>query len=60
MVAKLNAAIVKALGSADVKKRLSEQGAEPHPEKPEQFAAFIRAESAKWGKVVRESGATVD
>ncbi len=60
VVSKLNAAIVKALGSAEVKKKLSEQGAEPHPEKPEQFAAFIRAESAKWTKVVRDSGATAE
>ena len=60
VVAKLNTAIVKLLGSPEVKKRLSEQGAEPHPEKPEQFAAFIRSEATKWGKVVKESGATVD
>jgi tripartite-type tricarboxylate transporter receptor subunit TctC len=60
VVSKLNAAIVKLLAQPDVKKKLSEQGAEPHGEKPEQFAAFIRSESAKWGKVVRESGATAD
>jgi tripartite-type tricarboxylate transporter receptor subunit TctC len=27
---------------------------------PDQFAAFIKAETAKWAKVVKESGATVD
>ena len=60
VVAKLNAAVVKLLANADVKKKLAEQGAEPHGEKPEQFAAFIRGEAAKWGKVVRDSGATAD
>ena len=60
VMAKLNAAVVKLLANADVKKKLAEQGAEPHGEKPEQFAAFIRSEATKWGKVVRESGATAD
>ena len=60
VVAKLNAAIVKVLGQADVKKKIVEQGGDPHPEKPEQFAAFIQAESLKWGKVVRDSGASLD
>jgi tripartite-type tricarboxylate transporter receptor subunit TctC len=60
VVAKLNAAIAKALADPDVKTKLAEQGAEPHPEKPEQFAAFIASETAKWGKVVKESGASVD
>lgn len=60
VVSRLHAAIVKVLAQPDVKKKISEQGAEVHSEKPEQFAAFIKAESAKWGKVVRESGASVD
>jgi tripartite-type tricarboxylate transporter receptor subunit TctC len=60
VLAKLNAVIVKALNDADVKKKISEQGAEPHPEKPAEFAAFIAKESAKWGKVVKDSGASID
>jgi len=48
------------LSDPDVKKKLAEQGAEPYAEKPEQFAAFIRDESAKWSKVVKASGATAD
>ena len=60
VVSRLHAAIVKVLAQPDVKKKISEQGAEVYSEKPEQFAAFIQAESAKWGKVVRESGASVD
>ncbi|MDD2728124.1 tripartite tricarboxylate transporter substrate binding protein [Malikia sp.] len=57
---RLHAALVKVLARPDVKKRMAEQGAEVVSEKPEQFAAFIQAESLKWGKVVRASGATLD
>lgn len=60
VVARLNAALVKVLADAEVKKKLAEQGAEPYSEKPEQFAAFIRAESAKWSQVVKASGANAD
>ena len=60
IVAKLNASILKALADPEVKKKLAEQGAEPFGEKPEQFAAFIQAETAKWGKVVKDSGASLD
>ena len=40
--------------------RLDEQGAVAHPETPEEFGRFIREETAKWSKTVKESGATVD
>lgn len=59
VLATLNAAIVKVLAQPDVKK-INEQGAEVYSETPEQFAAFIQAESVKWGKVVKESGASLD
>ncbi|GKS74800.1 tripartite tricarboxylate transporter substrate binding protein [Acidovorax sp. SUPP950] len=60
IVAQLNKALVKVLSQPETKKKLADQGAEPVSETPEQFAAFIQAESAKWGKVVKESGASVD
>ncbi|MBY4598623.1 tripartite tricarboxylate transporter substrate binding protein [Ottowia caeni] len=60
VVAKLNAALAKVLAQPDVKKRIAEQGGMIQAETPEQFAAFIQAESQKWGKVVRDSGATAD
>ena len=60
VLAKLNAAIVKVLAQPDVKKKINEQGAEVYSETPEQFAAFIQTESVKWGKVVKESGASLD
>lgn len=60
IVTQLNAVIVKALNDPDVMKRFREQGAEPHPETPAQFAAFIKSESEKWGQVVKSSGASLD
>ncbi|MBS0508010.1 MAG: tripartite tricarboxylate transporter substrate binding protein [Proteobacteria bacterium] len=57
---RLHAALVKVLNQADVKKKIAEQGGDVVAETPEQFAAFIKAETAKWGKVVKDSGATVD
>ena len=59
-MARLNAALVKVLAQPDVKKKINEQGAETYSETPAQCAAFIQAESVKWGKVVKESGASVD
>ncbi|WP_311222477.1 MULTISPECIES: tripartite tricarboxylate transporter substrate binding protein [unclassified Acidovorax] len=60
IVAQLNKALVKVLAQPDVKKKINEQGAETAGETPEQFAAFIQTEAVKWGKVVKESGASVD
>jgi tripartite-type tricarboxylate transporter receptor subunit TctC len=56
----LNAVIVKALNDPEVRKTITAQGGEPTPEKPAEFAAFIKAETEKWGKVVKASGASLD
>jgi tripartite-type tricarboxylate transporter receptor subunit TctC len=58
VIARLNASIQKVLADPEVKKKLLEQGAEPLGETPQQFAGFIASESAKWGKVVKQSGAS--
>ena len=60
VVAKLNAALVKVLAKPEVIQQMAEQGAIAQPEKPAQFEAFIKAETAKWGPVVKASGAKVD
>lgn len=61
IVAKLNAEVVRALNANDMRERLEKMGAEPPANNtPEHFAAFIRAEAAKYAKVVKESGAKVD
>jgi len=53
---KLHAEIVKALGQQDVKERLSILGFETIGSTPEEFATFIDAESAKYGRIIREAG----
>lgn len=60
VVAKLNAAFVAALQSPEAKQRFAALMAEPVASSPEQFAAFMKAELAKYEKVVKASGAKVD
>ena len=56
IVTKLHGEIVKILAAPDTREKLSSDGAEPVGSTPEQFAAFIRAETEKWGKVVKAAG----
>ena len=50
----------KALGTPALKERLLSQGAIPSGSTPAQFAGFIAAETKKWARVVKVSGAKVD
>jgi len=59
IVRKLNAEIARALNLPDVRERLLAIGAEPVANSPEEFAAVLRADLAKWAKVVKESGMTL-
>jgi tripartite-type tricarboxylate transporter receptor subunit TctC len=60
IVAKLNGEIAKLVRTEEMKKLLVPTGMEPNPDTPEQFGAYLKADYDKWGKVVRESGATVN
>lgn len=60
VVAKLNAAFNKAIEDPEVKRKLAAQGADVRGSTPEAFGAYIRSETVRWGKVVKESGAKVD
>jgi tripartite-type tricarboxylate transporter receptor subunit TctC len=57
---RLNAEIVKALALPDVKERLASQGAETVGSTRAEFKAFVAAETAKYAKLVKESGAKPD
>ena len=60
IVKRLNAEIVRIINAPDVRQKLVDMGAEPAPNTPEEFAAMVKAEVAKWADVVRKSGAKVD
>jgi tripartite-type tricarboxylate transporter receptor subunit TctC len=51
----LHREIVKAYNAPDVKKQVLDTGSEVVGDTPEQFAAFVRSEGAKWSKVIREA-----
>jgi tripartite-type tricarboxylate transporter receptor subunit TctC len=59
-VQRLNAAFVAALQTPETQSRFAQLLAEPVPNTPEEFGAFMRAELAKYESVVKASGAKVD
>ena len=56
VLARVSAEIVKVLHASDLKKRYKEQFAESVGNSPEEFAAYERAERAKWAKVIKDIG----
>ena len=60
IVAKLNKELIRALAAADVKEKLFNQGIETVGSSAEEFVAYNKAESAKWGKVIRERGIKIE
>lgn len=60
IINKLNQAIRQSLQDPRLSQRITSQGADPAPNSPAEFAAYIKSEVAKWGKVVRESDAHAD
>jgi tripartite-type tricarboxylate transporter receptor subunit TctC len=60
IIAKLNDAINRALAAPDLRKTLLAQAAEPVGSTPQEFAAFMAAETEKWAQAVKASGATVN
>ena len=60
VIMRLNAAIERILAADDVRKRFAGLGVEPVGGPPEAFAAHIRAESEKWGRLIRTANVTVN
>jgi tripartite-type tricarboxylate transporter receptor subunit TctC len=60
IVTRLNAALVHGLAQPEFRERLLNQGIEPIGNSPEEFAALIRSELPKWGKIVQIAGAKLD
>ena len=60
IVAKLNAEVTRALSSAEARKAIAAAGVEASFSSPEDFAALLRTDRDRWGKVVRDTGAAVN
>ena len=60
VVTLLNAELNKALQSADVKQKLSDQGADVLGGSPEAFGSLIKSDLARWAPIIKASGATLD
>jgi len=57
---RLNSDFAKVMADPVIKQRLSESGFEPQTSTPEEFAAYMKSEIAKWAKVIRESNVSLD
>ena len=60
VIAKLNGEILRVLALPEMRENLGKQGAEVRTNSPEQFAAFIRDEKARWAKVVKDANVKID
>jgi tripartite-type tricarboxylate transporter receptor subunit TctC len=60
VVAQINTDVAKILNSAEIKNKFFENGLEPSYANPEDFERWIRRETARWAKVIREQNVTVD
>ncbi|HEU0290298.1 MAG TPA: tripartite tricarboxylate transporter substrate binding protein [Burkholderiales bacterium] len=60
VVGRLSAELKKILGLPDIRERFAQQGADTTYLAPDEFVAFMKAEWAKWGPVVKATGTKVD
>jgi len=60
VLAKLNETLIRALRSTEVRERVAAQGFELWTSTPDEFAAVIRADRDRWGRIVKASGAKID
>jgi tripartite-type tricarboxylate transporter receptor subunit TctC len=60
VVARLSGEISKVMAEPEMKAQLAKAGIDPLTSTPEEFAATIKSDMVKWGKVVKASGARVD
>ncbi len=56
IVTRLNKELVEIMQAADMREKMIAQGAEPMTNTPENFAAYIKTETAKWAAVVKQAG----
>jgi len=56
VIDRLNAAIIKILQLPEVRRFMVNDGAEPAFNTPDEFTAYLRADHAKWAKVIKSAG----
>jgi tripartite-type tricarboxylate transporter receptor subunit TctC len=56
VVKALNAALVKVIGMPDVREKLAAMGVDAQSSTPEALAAYLKADTAKWAKILKDSG----
>jgi tripartite-type tricarboxylate transporter receptor subunit TctC len=56
IIERINHDLLEVLANPATRKQMIEQGFEPAPDSPGEFAAFIKSEIVKWGKVVKTAG----
>jgi tripartite-type tricarboxylate transporter receptor subunit TctC len=56
----VSAAVNQALGDLEVREKMRAQFYEPRPGSAESFASFVRSESVKWTKTIREANIKAD
>jgi tripartite-type tricarboxylate transporter receptor subunit TctC len=60
VIVRLYSELVKVLRMPDIKERLSAQGSDPVGSSPEEFGAFMKSETAKWARVIKEANIRAD
>jgi tripartite-type tricarboxylate transporter receptor subunit TctC len=60
IIDRLNADSIRVMNTAETRQSLAAMGGEPTSSTPEQTMEFLRAEYARWGKVIREAGIKID
>jgi len=60
LIARLHADILKVAGTQDMKERMAAQAAEVYTTSPEEFAGILRADFAKWLKVIKNAGVRIN
>ena len=60
IIRRLNAEVLKALQSTDVRQKLALQGAEPLGSTPEEYGAYVQKELTRWAAVVKQTGVTLE
>ena len=60
IVTRLNAELQKAVAQSDVRERFAAAGVEPGTSSPDELAAIVKNEIAKWSKVIKDAGIRAD